>query len=41
MKMLKIEYDKQRLKDIVDDIENDWNGKNPFIQTLDIEKKAL
>lgn len=35
------EYDKQRLKDIVDDIDNDWNGKNPFIQTLDIEKKAL
>ena len=35
------EYDKQRLKDIVDDIDNDWNGKNQFIQTLDIEKKAL
>jgi superfamily II DNA or RNA helicase len=35
------EYDKQRLNDIVSDIDNDWNGNNPFIQTLDIEEKAL
>ena len=35
------EYDKQRLDDIVNDIDNDWNGNNPFIQTLDIEEKAL
>jgi superfamily II DNA or RNA helicase len=35
------EFDRERLDDIVKDIDKDWNGENPFIQTLDIDEEAL
>ena len=34
-------HDKERLNDIVNDVNEDWNGKNPYIETLEIDEKTL
>lgn len=34
-------YDLPRLQDILEDVDKDWEGNNPYIQTLDIEKETL
>lgn len=34
-------FDLPRLQELVDDVDQDWKGVNPYIQTMDIEKETL
>jgi len=34
-------FDKQRLEDVIEDLDNDWEGKNPGIRVKEISKKTL
>uniref|UniRef100_UPI0040473FBE DEAD/DEAH box helicase family protein n=1 Tax=Flavobacterium sp. TaxID=239 RepID=UPI0040473FBE len=35
------EKDKDRIKDIVEDVDRDWNKENPYIDVLEIDKETL